>query len=308
MEGLHCLPVLIGPIRMPDAQPQPTLVVDAQADRLEALRQQLGSMPGCEAVELKHAVLGASHEAEVTWFRFSDARLNGVVPLESWQPHYPNLQLIGQDSLLAQTLEDILSAWPAAENDRSGIDLTLAQGDPLQVLAGAGCWLHKLQRIRLQGPRVKELWWDSCDPWLQQQGFRPDPQDPLGWILDPVSVSLIQQQRQIKDLRLQHDQEINQQSARQDSLLAALRHVFPYTNYRLLRPDLGSFNDEELVDHFVAYGINEGVNLQFSAVECELQQLRVDSARVELLSEKTRHTAQQLDLLKDLFTRLMVNP
>jgi cell division protein FtsB len=70
------------------------------------------------------------------------------------------------------------------------------------------------------------------------------------------------------------------------------------------------------VDHFVVHGIHEGINLQFSALESnlqsQLQQLRAEreaeTARVELLQEKSRHTAQQLDLLKDLFARLMVNP
>jgi hypothetical protein len=312
MEGPDYLRVLIGPARIPGGADQPTLVLDAQPDRLEALRQQLGSMPACETVDLRHAVLASSSGVEVIWFRFNDTRLNGVVPLERWQPHYPNLQLIGQDTLAAQTLEDILNTWSAAENDQIGIDLTLAQGDPLQVLAGAGCWLHRLQKIRLQGPRIRELWWDCCDSWLQQQGFRTDPQDPLGWILDPLSVRLNQQQRQIQEMRDTHEQEINQQNLRLETLLAALHHVFPYTNYRLLRPDLSSFTNEELVEHFAAYGIDEGVNLQFSGVEDELQQLRAhqaeQTARLEILNEKTRHTSQQLDLLKDLFARLMVNP
>jgi len=312
MEGLDCLQVLIGPIRMPEAQPQPMLVVDAQADRLEALRQQLGPLLDTSAVVLRQAVLAASPQVDVTWFRFNDARLNGVVCLESWQPHYPNLELIGQENLAAETLADILNAWPAAANDQIGIDLTIAQGDPIQVLAGAGDWLHRLQRIQLMGPRASELWQESCDPWLQQQGFRPDLQNPVCWTLDPVAGRLIQQQAEIEALRRQHQQDLRQHAETRNALLGALRHVFPYSTYRQLRPDIAAFSDPNLVDHFVEHGIHEGVNLQFSAVEGELQQLRAhqatDSARIELLNEKTRHTAQQLDLLKDLFARLMVNP
>jgi len=101
-------------------------------------------------------------------------------------------------------------------------------------------------------------------------------------------------------------------SVAQDARLAALREVFPYATYREQRPDLSSWSDEELVDHFVAYGIHEGVNLKFSGVESELQRLRAslaaDAARAELLNEKTRHTSEQLDLLKDLVARLMVTP
>lgn len=312
MEGLGWLRVLIGGARKPEAHPQPTLVVDAQADRLEALRLELDH--GCTEpdVVLQQAVLAASPQVDVTWFRFNDARLNGVVTLERWLPHYPNLQLIGQDTLAAQTLSDIINAWPAAKDGQLGIDLTLAQGDPLQVLAGAGSWLHRLQRIRLQGPKARELWWDCCDPWLQQQGFRPDPNDPLCWTLDPITARLIQQQAEIDALRLEHQQKLQAQSNNEKKIRAALQHVFPYTSYKEKRPDLVHFNDQDLVEHFIIAGIHEGVNLQFSAVESELQQLRAhkaaENARVELLNQKTRHTAQQLDLLKDLFARMMVNP
>jgi hypothetical protein len=45
-------------------------------------------------------------------------------------------------------------------------------------------------------------------------------------------------------------------------------------------------------------------------VEKQLQRLRneqtTQAARLELLTEKNRHTSQQLDLLKDLFSRLLV--
>lgn len=304
--------MLIGAIRIPDAQTQPTLVVDAEADRLEALRLQLGPRHGEPSTVFRQAVLAANSQEDVTWFRFNDSRLNGVVPLERWQPHYPNLLLMGEEALSAQTLADILDNWPAAENDQLGIDLTLAQGHPLQVLSGADRWLQRLQWIRLKGPRARELWWDCCDPWLQQRGFRPDPQTPLCWTLDPIYARTIQQQGEIEAGRLKHEQEIRLMTVRRDPLMTALRHVFPYSTYRQLRPDIAAFSEQALVDHFVDHGIHEGINLQFSCVESELQQLRAEqdaqSKRSELLNEKTRHTAQQLDLLKDLFARLMVNP
>jgi hypothetical protein len=312
MEGLHPLRVLIGIHRLPEALPQPTLVVEAQADRIDALRQQLDGRAAEGMVVCRQAVLAASPAVPVTWFRFNDARLNGVVPLERWQIHFPNLQLSGQDTLAAHTLAELLNDWPLAVESQRPLQLTIAEGDPLQVLAGAGSWLHRLARIELQGPRAEELWREGCDAWLQQQGFRPDPQQPLCWSLDPLAAQLSQQRAEIEALRLQHEQELGKQVDRAEKLQTALQHVFPYPNYRHVRPDLAAFNDQKLVEHFVAHGIHEGVNLQFSAVEGELQQLRAhqaeETARLELLNEKTRHTAQQLDLLKDLFARLMVNP
>jgi len=312
MEGLNCLRVLIGPIRKPDPHAQPTLVLEAQADRLEALRLQLGPQSNHPMLVMRQAVLAASSETDITWFRFNDARLNGVVPLERLQPHYPNLQLVGQDTLPAHTLADVLNAWPATSEGQNCIELSIGQGDPLQMLGGAGAWLHRLQRIQLIGPRANELWREGCDSWLQHQGFRPDPHNPLSWSLDADAVRLIQQQAEIDALRQRLEQEQQQHSEREDRLQAALRHVFPYSTYRDKRPELDAFNDQDLVEHFVNNGIDKDMNLQFSEVASELQQLRVDqaanAARFELLRKKTRDTAQQLDLLKDLLARVMMNP
>jgi cell division protein FtsB len=316
MEGLKLLRVLIGPLRLTEGDPQRTLLVEAEADRLAGHRQQFAHWLASGNLECRQAVLADTPNSDVSWYAYNDPRLNGVVPLERWQPLYPNLQLSGQTILPADTLANILSTWPAAAEDNRKLDLTIAQGDPLQVLAGAGSWLQRMRRIEVQGPRAAELWLESLDPWLQEQGFRPDPHDPLIWTLDPLAAKLSQLQAELEDLRLQHQQELDSQKAREQQLLSALSHVFPYTTYRQQRPDIASFSDEDLVDHFVVHGIHEGINLQFCALESNLQsqqqQLRAEreaeTARVELLQEKSRHTAQQLDLLKDLFARLMVNP
>jgi chromosome segregation ATPase len=97
-----------------------------------------------------------------------------------------------------------------------------------------------------------------------------------------------------------------------NGLLTALRHVFPYASYRDQRPDLTSFNENDLVNHFVNRGLHEGVNLEANAEQGELKQLRASleeaSAKAELFKEKTRHTAAQLDVLKDIFIRIAVQP
>jgi hypothetical protein len=66
------------------------------------------------------------------------------------------------------------------------------------------------------------------------------------------------------------------------------------------------------VDHFINNGIQEGTDLRFDAIAAELRQLRdarqQEAARNALLERKSQDTAQQIDLLKDMFTRLMANP
>lgn len=304
--------VFIGPVRLPDQNQEPTLLVEAQTDRLEALRKRWGPGTSGSEVVWKQALLAASEQAVVTWFLFNDERLNGVVPLERWQPLYPNLQLTGQIPLSTQTLAGLLDGWQHALDDSSGIELILAQGDPLEVLKGAGPWIRRLVQIELQGPRAAEMWADSCDAWLQQQGFRHDPHNHLRWNLDPIGANLIRQQTEIQALQVQHEQEMRNLAERSDKLLAALRHIFPDSTYRKLRPDLAGLTGEELLDHYVCHGINEEVNLKFSSINNEMQilqsELSEQAARLSLIHDKSRHTAQQLDLLKELIGSLMVNP
>jgi hypothetical protein len=198
-----------------------------------------------------------------------------------------------------QRAATLLAPWLVSEGS-----LRL-QGRPVLLLRGAQQFSH-----RRFGPRGLRLALNSA---LRRLGCT-QPLLLLCWQNDPIQSAdaVVDCIPAVEELHVTHEQEINQQNLRLETLLAASHHVFPYTNYRLLRPDLSSFTNEDLVEHFAAYGINEGVNLQFSDVENELQQLRAhqaeQTARLEILNEKTRHTSQQLDLLKDLLARLMVNP
>jgi hypothetical protein len=121
----------------------------------------------------------------------------------------------------------------------------------------------------------------------------------------------LRQRIDIERLQLQREHDIQEWAIRESKILAALQHVFPYAAYREKRPDLYGFSDPQLLEHFLNTGIYEGVELYFSTVHSELQQLKSDrstqAARASLLNEKSSHTAQQLEILKDLFSRLIVN-
>jgi small-conductance mechanosensitive channel len=88
---------------------------------------------------------------------------------------------------------------------------------------------------------------------------------------------------QLQVLTSQRDplqQEHDRFKGERNDLMTALHHVFPYANYRDKRPDLVSFNDHDLVDHFVTHGIHEGVNLACSTGERELKQLQACLGRL----------------------------
>jgi hypothetical protein len=310
MKGMDSLLVLIGSDRIPDEALQPTLLIDAQADRLELLHQQASVKHNNSNLTWRQAVLADRSNTEVNWFHFNDGRLDGTVPLEHWLTIYPNLQLIGQEKVKTSTLADLLNDWPHAADNKLNIDLTVSQGDPLQILAGAGPWIERMGRIKLERPRAPEPWEESCDTWLKQQGFRPDPSNAQSWVLDSQTAKLIQNQLEAENRCIQYAKELHDMENIRSMLQKALHHVFPYATYRKLRPDLSEFTEPQLVDHFVAHGINEGINLEFSTMEAFVAQLEAEqsavTSRLELLNEKSRHTAQQLEILKDLIARLMV--
>lgn len=336
MNDPSLLQVLVGASRLPVDEHQPILIIEAEEERLESLRLQLSRGQRCFPVQMVKGILAATPEVEVTWHRFNDKRMNGVLPLEQWQVAYPNIQMNSQEACKAQTLATILSAWPAARDSQDDIYLTISQGSPIDALNGSGDWLQRIKRISIQSPQAKMLWLDVCDSWMQQHGFRQDHEDPLTWNIDPLATELIHKKAEINALAQRHKEneeqhakreqellaEINalaqrqkesqeQHAKREQELLAALSHVFPYSSYRDKRPDLVKFKDQELVNHFVLCGIKEGVDLQFISVHRELQRILEEkdkeAAKFELLDNKMRQTAQQLEVLKELFARLMVN-
>jgi hypothetical protein len=312
MDHQYPLRVLVGASRVPSDQQQPTLIVEAEQERFDALRRQLARAHSSSSVQISQSVLGANPDTELTWFHYNDPRMNGVLPPERWQVVYPNIQLDHQETHRAQTLAQVLSEWPDACAGEQGIHLTISQGDPIEVISGTGEWLQRIHRIKLDGPHAEMLWLDRFDRWLQEHAFRLDHKVALSWNLDPFTAQLIRKQTDMDALqqKLRRDLQLSQE--REKELSTALHHVFPYPTYRIKRPDLASFQNQELVNHFAFYGIREGVDLQFASAYKELQELKAEHAecagKLQLLENKTRQTGQQLELLKELFTRLMVTP
>jgi hypothetical protein len=313
MDEPSLLRVLVGANRLPNDQQQPsTLIVVAEDEQFKTLETQLARANGSIPVSLSHAVLAACPNKEVTWFRYNDSRINGVIPPEQLKPEYPNIELNSKEIFRATTLAELLNHWPASRDGEGGIYVTLSQGDPIEVLSGAGDWLQRIKRIKLESPLAKSLWFEAFDAWLSERAFKQDPQVPLAWVLDPLAAQLIRQQADIDALREQHQEALQLHAKREQELLAALQHIFPYSAYKSKRPDVVRFKNQDLVNHFVNHGIHEGVDLHFASMENELHALQTkraeETSKLELLEIKTRQTAMHLELLKEMFARLMVNP
>ena len=291
METSSLLRVLVGSTHFPSDDVTPTLVVEAEADRLEAFRQKCALLGSLDPFSFHQAVLTATAQENLVWFRFSDSRFNGIVPLERWQKFYPNLQLQQDEALQSQTLGDLLARWPAAQNNQQGITLSISQGDPVAVLKGAEAWLHRIHRIELQGPKAEALWLEDCGSWLEQQGFQRESTLSLSWVLDRQILQLIKQRAEIENLRKQlsttmpqQQREIEEGNIRYQQIMKAFGLVFPYAAYREKRPDLNHLDDSDLISHYILHGIHEDVNLQFSELQNEWEQNAIECQQVSFLT------------------------
>ncbi len=161
----------------------PVLVIDAQPSRLVSLNsgQRQSVDLACEA-----AVLTEEAGQAVTWYRYNDSRLDGVVPPAQWQSLFPNAQELERQALPGERLDGLLDRWAGGREQRSNCPLVLIlrQGDPLAALAGLGGWENTLQQVELVGPYAEQLWGSAVASWLVARGFEKVPDQPLVWERD----------------------------------------------------------------------------------------------------------------------------
>lgn len=90
----------------------------------------------------------------------------------------------------------------------------------------------------------------------------------------------------------------------------ALLHLFPYEVYRSQRPDLNTFEDKQLAEHFAIYGMKEGVELSCNDIWLQNEKLKLEldnlAEQKNNLEEEIKSLTGQVSLLKDICTRFSV--
>jgi GT2 family glycosyltransferase/glycosyltransferase involved in cell wall biosynthesis len=298
MTFISLLHILVGSAPVATNDPTPTLIIEAELERLEAMRQSHENAENRAEWFFHQAVLSAAAQQDLTWYRFSDERYDGPIPLERWREFFPNLQLRQPATLRSQTLANILAQWPAALENQSPFHLTIRQGDPIEILKGAGSWLSRIERIELQGPKADVLWEEACGNWLAQQGFHRASDASLSWVLDPRALQLIQQRAEIENLKEQLSTTLQHQPQKSEDInsaliqaFEALHLIFPYAAYRKKRPDLADFNDSDLISHYIEYGIREGIDLNLSTLLND-PELKADSQREDGSESGSRRSSE----------------
>ena len=302
MDSEHCLNVFVGcPPLLGKLPAGPCLILDAEQAALDAFafQQQQLLQEHTKAVVLQSVVLAGSDD-DVIWRRFSDSRFNGVWDLSTWFEMAPNLRELDQSLIDAAPFSSVLEQSNLIADPWSSIRLFLRQGDPVQILNGAGSWLKRCSSILLRYPGMPREKQRVFEQACAAAGFKRAAVDDNAWIpkrsdWNEIQVSILQflfdstSYRQLRpDLQefsdsdlLQHwlnspdpkslvDQmqrcqrmmprQIDEVSS-DDPILEALRSIFPYDFYRLTRPDLAEKSDEDLLIHFCKLGFSEGVQL-----------------------------------------------
>jgi len=301
MNSEPCLNVFVGCPPLLRVLPEgPCLILDADQAALDLFQQQNLFQEHSSAVVLQSVVLAGSDDDAVTWRRFSDSRFNGVWDRSTWFEMAPNLCELDQSSIQPATFSSVLEQPNLIADSWSSIRLFLRQGDPVQILHGAGFWLKRCSSILLRYPgmpREKEREFEEA---CISSGFTRAAVDDNAWIpkrsdWTEIQVSILQSlfdtslYRQCRpDLQDFSDSDLLQhwlnspdpislvaqmrRSQRrmprqidevnfEDPIWAALRSIFPFEFYRSLRPDLNHLDDDALIVHYCFDGIREGIRL-----------------------------------------------
>ena len=110
--------------------------------------------------------------------------------------------------------------------------------------------------------------------------------------------------------RLKNDlQQVNKQHR---NTFQALIHVFPKDIYHARRPDLDSITDvNELLEHFINNGINEGVSLDYATLHNEIVTQATEAnktlqAKLNELEILVCDSSKRLSFIHDLFVRISI--
>jgi ribosomal protein S8 len=187
----------------------PVLVVEPDHGLLQE-RAEASAAFGLQGIVLQEQVVGANSK-EVCWYRYNDARLNGLEPLAALKPRYPNLSLESIEVRQQISLAQLLQAWEPALVD--GGVLVLPEQAGLDWLDGAVSCLQRLRALCWERgaswstPSQQHLEAVLADSWLVSQMEDMTPQPLLQvWRRDPVlhfqATVLVERDHLLKEVKL----------------------------------------------------------------------------------------------------------
>ena len=186
--------VLIGPFAAEHVEAElehggPVLLVPNDRERADALAQEFVGRGGGRLYFSRDLLAG--EDGELCWYRYSDARFDGVTPPEELHHLAPNLRLRDLDLRPVVRLDSLIHSWANRDSALAAV-----------VSAGGGrVWLQSKQPVPIVAgvSRVVEVIGEFCwtplgtpvDPpagpaslervahWLESSGFQPAERRPV---------------------------------------------------------------------------------------------------------------------------------
>ena len=231
MDSGHCLDVVVGRPSSPRQLPEgPCLLIEAESFDREAWLSQTDLQARRSPLLFEHCALGHVDGQSVTWNKFSDQRFDGPWPLSEFISTYPNLRSITSEEIPGASLASILKRHACFFASDSSFSLTIRQGDPCQILCGAGQWLERCSSISLRGSSLSVHILSRVEQELKAAHFYQSRDDSTLWLPEIKTIS----------------------NKRWSTLLEGLRSLFDVNAYRLIHPELSDYSESALLDHWLA--------------------------------------------------------
>lgn len=185
-------PYLDGPV-----EPVPTLVIDADSDKLVEVFAHHASIASHHPLSVVEAVLASTDKEILAWYQFNDSRLNGSLDLETWSHIYPNVTVVNQSERDARALDSLLDEWQIRQVALPPYGkIVLSQGDHVKSLSGLVNWESRIVSMSVCGPSAEQIWISRLNPMLSSRGFQSET-GAAHWQKDPL-LSVLRENQKLK--------------------------------------------------------------------------------------------------------------
>ena len=186
--------VLIGPFAAEHVEAElehggPLLLVPNDRERADALAQEFVGRGGGRLFFSRDLLAG--EDGETCWYRYSDARFDGVTPPEDLHHLAPNLRLRDLELRPVVRLDSLIHSWAnrdsalAAVVSAGGGRLWLQSKQPVPIVAGVSrvlevigevCWTPLGSPV---DPPAGPASLERVAQWLESSGFQPAERRPV---------------------------------------------------------------------------------------------------------------------------------
>ena len=233
-------------------------------------------------------------DEEYEYFFYNDFRFNGLKSIKQLKKSYPNLRILKSDIRRKFRLNKILDKWEPSKNGKGNLFIINEQSKLLLlskhiILENFGLFIDISTYSNLNSEEEVKL-------FLIDQNFEHFSEKEICYENNKSLIN-IWKVNQFLEIKKSYQKSI-------DNLNDIVKTIFPYELYKKKRPDLKSFNNEELINHFSKFKDKEKVNLSESNYINQLEDIYKQQNQIinkmNELSKKSNHSKISNDAESEL--------